>query len=193
MTEADKQVFTSIRFGDIEAFEAIFKEYYPELCRTAARCLVDTDDAEEVVQDFFIKLWEKRDTLAIHTSLPAYLHRAVSNHAINYWKSRKNIPKHTDYSSAEVANLKTLPLDESVLNDDLEKIVTALMKKLPEKSRVILHMSRFEEMKNQEIADELGISIKTVEYRLSTALNFLKNKLQDYLPIILFIALIQLI
>lgn len=186
MTETDKQVLCYIKDGDIDAYGAIFKEYYPELCKRAARYLVDPADAEEVVQDLFIKLWEKRDSIVINTSLPAYLHTAVSNHAINYWKIKKRLPKHPG-GTAEIENLETAALDESIIYEDLEKQLNTLLKKMPEKRRMIFQMSRFENMKNHEIAKELKISIKTVEYNLSRALSFLEKNLKDYLPLILLI------
>lgn len=191
MTEADKQVSISLKEWDLEIFEVIFKKYYSDLCHKAARYVVDSDDAEEVVQDFFIKLWEKKDSIEINTSLPAYLHKAVSNHAINYLKSMKRQPTHVQYSS-EIDNLQVPSKLESEIYDDLEKSLNGLLMQMPKKRRVIFQMSRIEEMKNHEIAKELNMSIKTVEYHMSEAIKFLNKKLKDYLPfLVLMMGLIN--
>lgn len=187
MTEADKLVVLAFQQGDLQVFEAVFKENYPILCRTARRYLVDSADAEEVVQELFIKMWEKRDTLVISTSLPAYLNRAVCNHAINYWKFQKKTVKYQDYVGFEVEEYQTIPADTNLLHNDLDRKITALLKALPEKRRMIFEMSRFEGLKNAQIATQLNINLKTVEYHMSAALDFMRKKLKDYLPVLILI------
>lgn len=185
MTEADKLVVIAFQQGDFKVFETVFKENYSSMVRAARRILIDIEPAEEVIQDLFVKLWEKRDSLVINTSLPAYLHKAITNHAINYYKFQKKTVRFQDYIGFEVDDYQSVAADESMLHNDLDKKVNALMKSLPEKRRMIFEMSRFEGMKNWQIAQQLGVSLKTVEYHMSAALDFMRTKLSDYLPVII--------
>lgn len=191
MTEADKLVVIAFQQGDLKVFETVFKENYPSLCRTARRYLVDNSAAEEVVQDMFLKMWEKRDSLIITSSLPAYLNKAVCNHAINYWKFEKKTLRFQDYVGFETEESQLVSADDMMAHNDLEKKVSILMKALPEKRRMIFEMSRFEGLKNAQIAQQLGISLKTVEYHMAVALDFLRKKLTDYLPFIISILMIN--
>ncbi|HLO90594.1 MAG TPA: RNA polymerase sigma-70 factor [Lentimicrobium sp.] len=185
MTEADKLVVIAFQQGDFKVFETVFKENYSSMVRAARRILIDIEPAEEVIQDLFVKLWEKRDSLVINTSLPAYLHKAVTNHAINYYKFQKKTVRFQDYIGFEVDDYQSVAADEPMLHNDLDKKVNALMKALPERRRMIFEMSRFEGMKNWQIAQQMGVSLKTVEYHMAAALDFLRTKLSDYLPVIL--------
>lgn len=186
MTEADKLVVIAFQQGDFKVFELVFKENYSSMVRAARRILIDVEPSEEVIQDLFVKLWEKRDSLVITTSLPAYLHKAVTNHAINYWKFQKKTLRYQDYIGFEVEEYPTdSATDEPMLHNDLHKKVNTLMKSMPEKRRIIFEMSRFEGLKNWQIAQQLGISLKTVEYHIALSLDFMRKKLTDYLPVIL--------
>lgn len=189
MTEADKLVVIAFQQGDFKVFETVFKDNYSSMVRTARRILIDIEPSEEVIQDLFVKLWEKRDSLIISTSLPAYLHKAVTNHAINYYKFQKKTVRFQDYIGFEIEEFQTVSADEPLLHNDLEKKVNKLMKSLPERRRMIFEMSRFEGMKNWQIAQQLGISLKTVEYHMAAALDFLRTKLTDYLPVIIIFLL----
>jgi len=191
MTEADKLVVIAFQQGDLKVFETVFKENYPSLCRTARRYLIDKSAAEEVVQDMFLKMWEKRDSLVITSSLPAYLNKAVCNHAINYLKYEKKTLRFQDYVGFETEESQLVAADDVMAHNDLEKKVSILMKALPEKRRMIFEMSRFEGLKNAQIAQQLGISLKTVEYHMAAALDFLRKKLADYLPVIISFLMIN--
>lgn len=191
MTEADKLVVIAFQQGDLKVFETVFKENYPSLCRLARRYLVDNSAAEEVVQDMFLKMWEKRDSLIITSSLHAYLNKAVCNHAINYWKFEKKTLRFQDYVGFETEESQLVSGEDIMAHNDLEKKVSILMKALPEKRRMIFEMSRFEGLKNAQIAQKLGISLKTVEYHMAAALDFLRKKLTDYLPFIISFLMIN--
>ncbi len=191
MTEADKLVVIAFQQGDLKVFESIFKENYSSMVRTARRILIDIEPSEEVIQDLFVKLWEKRDSLVINTSLPAYLHKAASNHAINHWKFLKKSVMFQDYIGFDIEDAQSDPADEDILHSDLEKKVNYLMKSMPEKRRKIFEMSRFEGLRNLQIAQQLGISLKTVEYHMAAALDFMRTKLTDYLPFIITILLLS--
>lgn len=192
MTEADKIVVIAFQQGDIKVFETVFKENYSSMVRAARRIMIDIEPAEEVIQDLFVKLWEKRDSLVINTSLPAYLHRAITNHAINYWKFKQKTVKFQDYIGFDIEDNHADIADDPMLHNDLQKKVTVLMKSMPDKRRMIFEMSRFEGLKNWQIAKQMGVSLKTVEYHMAAALDFMRTNLTDYLPFIVgFLILIK--
>lgn len=191
MTEADKLVVIAFQQGDLKVFESVFKDNYSSMVRAARRVLIDVEPSEEVIQDLFVKLWEKRDSLIINTSLPAYLKKAVTNHALNYLKFQQKTVRFQDYIGFEVDGFKSEAADNPMLHNDLEKKVNTLMKAMSEKRRAIFEMSRFEGMKNHQIAQQLGVSLKTVEYHMAAALDFLRGKLSDYLPIIVYLLILS--
>ncbi|WP_268035862.1 RNA polymerase sigma-70 factor [Algoriphagus sp. PAP.12] len=176
--------FSEIQKGDMQAFERVFKEHYDGLCRFANSYLLDVDEAEEVVQGTFIGFWEKRENLQIETSLKAYLYRSVRNSCLNEIKRQKVRQVHAQavlQQEVQVAESS----DHDALKMELEDRIHQAIQTLPEQCRLIFKMSRFEELKYQEIADQLGLSIKTVENQIGKALKVLREQLKDYLPMII--------
>jgi len=176
--------FSEIQKGDMQAFERVFKEHYDGLCRFANSYLLDVDEAEEVVQGTFIGFWEKRENLQIETSLKAYLYRSVRNSCLNEIKRQKVRQVHAQavlQQEVQVAEAS----DHDALKMELEDRIHHAIQTLPEQCRLIFKMSRFEELKYQEIADQLGLSIKTVENQIGKALKVLREQLKDYLPMII--------
>jgi len=167
-----------------QAFEQVFKSHFKELHSYACAILKDDAVAEGVVQNVFLKLWEKADTLQYQQSITGYLYRSVHNLALNHLKHQKVKQAYDVYATQksiqqhETAN-RQLHLKE------LQYHFSEAMNELPEQCRTIFQMSRFREMKYQEIADELAISIKTVEAQMSKALKVLRVKLADFLPILM--------
>lgn len=176
--------FSEIQKGDMKAFERVFKEHYDGLCRFANSYLLDVDEAEEVVQGTFIGFWEKRENLQIETSLKAYLYRSVRNSCLNEIKRQKVRQVHAQAVLQEEVQVAEAS-DHDALKMELEDRIHHAIQKLPEQCRLIFKMSRFEELKYQEIADQLGLSIKTVENQIGKALKVLREQLKDYLPMII--------
>lgn len=176
----------AIREGDEIAFEMIFKEYYQALCRYANSFLNDREEAEEVVQASFLGIWEKRTTLFITTSLKAYLYQAVRNRCLNVIKHEKVKQQHAQHEAVMTANHYDGTSD-AVLSGELEQKIYLAMQALPEQCRLVFKLSRFEELKYQEIADQLNISVKTVENQIGKALKIMREQLREYLPIILLL------
>ncbi|SHO64554.1 RNA polymerase sigma-70 factor [Algoriphagus zhangzhouensis] len=176
--------FSEIQKGDMQAFERVFKEHYDGLCRFANSYLLDVDEAEEVVQGTFIGFWEKRENLQIETSLKAYLYRSVRNSCLNEIKRQKVRQVHAQAVLQEEVQVAEAS-DHDALKMELEDRIHHAIQKLPEQCRLIFKMSRFEELKYQEIADQLGLSIKTVENQIGKALKVLREQLKDYLPMII--------
>ncbi|RZS63972.1 RNA polymerase sigma-70 factor (ECF subfamily) [Pseudobacter ginsenosidimutans] len=168
------------------AFENVFKSHFKSLHSYAYTIVKDDMVAEEMVQNVFCKIWEKKGHLEIETSLTAYLYRAVYNESLNHIKHQKVRLAYQAHASYQMKE-QTDSASKKVLLSDLEQKLRKAMSELPEQCRTIFQMSRFEELKYQEIADRLGISIKTVENQMGKALKLLRSKLIDFLPLLLII------
>lgn len=186
MLASEKDLLEAIREGDQTAFEMIFKEYYQALCRYANSFLNDREEAEEVVQGSFIGIWEKRSALYITTSLKAYLYQAIRNRCLNVIKHEKVKQQHAEHQLVMMPNHDEATTN-TVLSNELEKKIYLAMQALPEQCRLVFKLSRFEELKYQEIADQLNISVKTVENQIGKALKIMREQLREYLPIILLL------
>ncbi|WP_194777680.1 RNA polymerase sigma-70 factor [Pararhodonellum marinum] len=186
MQALDQKLFSAIIQGDVPAFEMLFKTHYSPLCRFATAYLTDPDAAEEIVQATFIRFWEKRESIQIDISLKAYLYRSVRNACLNEIKRQKVRHLHAQSVVAEGEKFSQAS-DHLTMKTELESKIQEALQSLPEQCRLIFKMSRFEELKYQEIADELQISIKTVENQMGKALKLMRLKLKDYLPMILIL------
>ena len=180
----EKQVLETLQLGNESAFEMIFRTYYQPLCRYAYSFLQDKEEAEEVVQASFITVWEKRNNLTIETSLKSYLYRMVRNSCLNVIKHEKVKQQHVAHELA-VSEVSHESVSQKVQAAELEIRITEAMKTLPEQCRLVFQLSRFEELKYQEIADQLQISVKTVENHMGKALKLMREQLKDYLPLFL--------
>lgn len=183
MQESDSQVFLAIQSGQTPAFEMLFKTYYQPLCRYANSYLKDPDGAEEIVQAAFIGFWEKRKTISIETSLKSYLYRAIRNACLNELKHEQVKQKYFANESIK-EEAKSEPADHLAIHEELEDKIRAAIQTLPEQCRLIFTMSRFEELKYQEIADQLNLSVKTVENQMGKALKIMRAQLKEYLPLL---------
>jgi RNA polymerase sigma-70 factor (ECF subfamily) len=167
---------------DDEAFELLFKAHYKELHAYAGVMLRDADTAEEIVQGMFLKFWEKRDLLSVQTSIKAYLYKCVYNDSMNYLKHQKVKTKYHDFA-AYTMNNEHEPASSRVELTELEIKLQEALNELPEACRTIFQMSRFEELKYREIAEQLDLSIKTVENQMGKALKILRLKLADFVTV----------
>lgn len=184
MDLSEKQVLATIQSGNESAFEMIFRSYYQPLCRYAYSFLEDKEEAEEVVQSAFITIWEKRKSLDIQTSLKSYLYRMVRNACLNVIKHEKIKQQHVAHELA-VTEATYESVAQKVYATELELKISEAMKTLPEQCRLVFQLSRFEELKYQEIADQLQISVKTVENHMGKALKIMREQLKEYLPLFL--------
>jgi RNA polymerase sigma-70 factor (family 1) len=179
----EQDVIEAIRAGSERDFESVFRQHYAPLCGYARQLLPDPDDAEEEVQAMFLALWEKRAGLIITISLKSYLFRAVHNRCLNRIKHANVRNEHREYTRYVGEATAESPV-QTLLGDELANRVQTAIQKLPEQCRLAFTMSRFEELKYGEIADQLGISIKTVENQIGKALRILRTELSDYLPVL---------
>lgn len=164
-------------------FEALFRELYSPLFRYACGMLSDDMQREEVVQEVFLKLWQQRDQIAITTNIRAYLYRAVHNQAVNIINRAKVEQKYQQFARHRTPDYETSPAHKLQAGELQQRIVSVLAS-IPEKCRTIFHLSRQEELSYKEIAQRLGLSIKTVENQMGKALKILRTELKDYLPVL---------
>lgn len=176
-------------YHDDLSFEQLFKLHYKALHAYANVILRDQDTAEEIVQGMFLKFWEKRELLNVQTSLKAYLYKCVYHDSLNYLKHQKIKTKYQDFA-AYTMNGQHEPASSKVELTELELKLQEALNQLPEHCRTIFQMSRFEELKYREIAEQLGLSIKTVENQMGKALKILRLKLADFITIfIIFLSI----
>lgn len=169
---------------DDDAFKQLFKMHFKALHAYASIMLHYDSYAEEIVQSMFLKLWEKRKSLDIKISMKAYLYKCIHNDCLNYLSHKKVQLKYQDHS-AFTRNSESGKTSDKLELNELQLRLSKALNELPEQCRTIFQMSRFEELKYREIADQLGISIKTVENQMGKALKILRSKLVDFLPAIL--------
>ena len=156
----DKELIEQIRKGDEKAFKQLFLTYYAPLCEYASQYVSDVD-SEELVQDLMLFLWETRENLFIETSLQSYLFVSTKHRCLNAIKRNQ--------------------FHERIHDQNIRKAI----QELPDTYRETFILSRFGEKTNQQVAEKLGVSVKTVEYRISQSLKILRHKLKDYLPLLI--------
>jgi RNA polymerase sigma-70 factor (ECF subfamily) len=173
-----------IRNGNEAAFEKVFKMYFRNLHAFAYTFTKDDDIAEEIVQNVFFRIWEKKNQLQIDDSLRAYLYRSVHNESLNHIKHLK---VKTSFQLQYSDHMESSNQDAShqMIASELEDKIQKAINELPQQCRTIFQMSRFEQLKYQQIADQLNLSIKTVENQMGKALKVLRIKLVEYLPFLL--------
>jgi len=165
-------------------FEELFKTHFNALNAYAFTILKDAHQAEEIVQQVFCKIWEKREDLSIHTSLKAYLYRSVYHDSLNFLKHKKVMAQYASYTVRQ-GERNAESSSEKVLASELQEKIRDAMNELPEQCRTIFQMSRFEHLKYQEIADVMGLSVKTIENQMGKALRVLRGKLAEYITLLL--------
>jgi RNA polymerase sigma-70 factor, ECF subfamily len=174
----DKNIIAKISAGDLGTFESVFRDYYENLCRYALRILNDSAEAEEVVQDLFYSIWEKRQNISINISLNSYLYKAVHNRCIKYLRHR-NVEEKYRTGYHEALKSPETP-EENTRSEELYRIFEKTLDSLPLKCSAIFRMNRFEGLKYKEIADRLSVSVKTVEANMGRALKMLRKNLKDF-------------
>ena len=177
-SSADNLLVDKIRNGDKSSFEELYKKYYVLLCLFASSRIGSHEDAKELVQDVFYTFWKNREALNITESVKSYLYRAVHNQGVNYLKrkGRERTYMHTLSSEPVTHN------EESQL--ELKVKIHEAIEKLPPKRQQIFMLNRFEGLKYREIAEKLGVSVKTVENQMGSALKHMQQHLSEFMVII---------
>lgn len=185
----DKALFERVKQGDQRALQILFDMYYTPLCRYAHTMLRDEAAAEDVVQQLFTRLWVKRDEIEVDGALKAYLYSAVRNASYNVFKHQKVRQAHNEHVAAAAANKSSLA-SEALEATELQQRINAAIESLPPQCRIIFAKSRYESLSYKEIADEMDLSVKTVENQMGKALRLMREALQDYLHILIAIGLL---
>jgi RNA polymerase sigma-70 factor (ECF subfamily) len=173
-------------------FETLFKDNHQRLCSVAYNLVRDRDVAKDIVQDVFYKVWKNRDKIDATEKIEGYLMRATSRTALNYLRNNWRTVK-IDREPLLVRTLKAAPTSEEIDFTELEIRVRQAIDKLPPKCKTIYLLSRHEGLKYPQIADSLGLSLKTVENQMSIALEKLRNSLKPFItPELIFILVILL-
>lgn len=174
----EKVLFEKIKKSDVKAFETLFHFYYGYLCLYAQKIIKNEAASEEIVQDFFVKLWEKREQLTIETSVKNYIFRSVKNLCLNFIQHNKTKENYVRLIISESEN--STSFEENFPEIDLVGKIEESIQMLPEKRREIFRLSREEGLKYREIAKKLNISVKTVETQMSLAIKSLRDNLSKY-------------
>lgn len=193
MTKPEVQLVKKIKNGDEVAFKVLYNQYFPRLFYFIREFIHADDISENIVQDTFATLWEKRGILEEDMNISSYLYSVARNNCL--YRLRDQRYKQKLFTSGLIApnelnqNLKALDaIDTSVLVfNEIEQIIDKTLDDLPPQCRKVFTLSRFEGLKNREIAEELNITIKAVEGHMTRSLKLFKTALKDYLPLVTYI------
>lgn len=179
LKQPDSELLNLLRQDGARAIELLFRKYYAFICKVVLRVAGDENLAEDLAQDVFFELWKKRESLQINTSIKAYLRKAAINKTLNYFRGQKI--KWVDEEYLPLLESKNPSVFQKMEADQLQKEIDEAINNLPPRCRLVFCLSRFEGMSYQAIADDLGISVKTVENHISKALKHLKVSLDVFL------------
>jgi RNA polymerase sigma-70 factor (ECF subfamily) len=174
--------------GDESVFNLIFHRYYALLCAVAFQYIPDRQICESLSEDVLFTLWDKREDILPLSSIKAYLMKCVHNKAIDYLRSQEN-KIYEDIDDPVHCFIPEDELFEKFVATELEKRVNEEIESLPENSRKVFCLSRFENKSYGEIAEILGISVNTVKYHIKSSLNTLRQNLSDYMSVIILLLL----
>lgn len=169
---------------DEASFEEMYNEHFRGMYSYAFTILKDAAEAEEMVQSVFVKLWERKGNLQIESSLKSYLYRMVHNDCMNLLKHETVKTKFVKEKMYAMQN-ENESAGKKMQAAELEEKLSTALRELPEQCRTIFQLSRFEDLKYREIAQQLGIAEKTVENQMGKALKLLRLKLVDFLTLII--------
>ncbi|MDR1936986.1 MAG: RNA polymerase sigma-70 factor, partial [Tannerellaceae bacterium] len=169
---------------DSHAFRLLFERFYAPLCLYAKRYIDDRPTREDIVQDVFSTVWEKRKYILPNTSARNYLISCVKNNSLNYLRKEGYLQEYQDRVKADIP-LYTEDRDELYNLQELQDLLARTLEKLPEAYRLAFWLSRFEDKSTAEIAEMMNVSVRTVERYRQRATEILRNELKDYLPFLL--------
>jgi len=181
----EKIIIEKYKEGDRSAFSTIFSVYYTDLVMFAITILNNADSSQEIVQDMFVKLWEDREKIVINTSLKSFLLKSVQNKCLDLLRHQK-IKERYSSEFNHTALIHDYDTEGYVLRSELEFNIEKILNELPAEIAESFRLNRYEGLKYHEIAERLRVSQRTVEVRISKALQVLRERLKDYFIIALF-------
>lgn len=180
MEKNEQFVNQELRKNSSEAYRSIFRKYYRDMLCYSLSFAISMDDAKDLVQSAFIKLWENRSTILDDKPIKSYLTAIVKNNCLDFIRHSKVIQEYEEEVKSTPLDFKNVTYDQ-LTDKELEGKVAEAIFSLPERCRQIFVLNRFVGLKNIEIARKLEISPKTVENQMTIALDKLKSKLIHYL------------
>jgi RNA polymerase sigma-70 factor (ECF subfamily) len=173
--------FQAFRKGDKRAFKTIFDTFYKGLFLFAQKYVSDTDVAEDLVQEIFVKLWEKRETIEDGSTIKAFLYVSVRNKAMNHFRHQKIVQEH----QKEMIELKSQEsfFKNQLIEEETYRLLIDSIEQLPEQTRKVCVLS-MNGVKNAQIAEELDLSTSTVKYHKKQAISILQERLKEHLYLI---------
>ncbi len=179
-TTSDLVLFEQLKQHDAEAFRVLFRRYYRPLCGYVALMITNRAASEEIVQDVFADLWEKRERITVAISVKAYLYTSAKNRTLNFNKQKANRARvHPDELPDPACSLPTP--EEQLSADELHRQFERAVVKLPEQARKVFILKRTEQLRQKEIAAALQISENMVEKHMTNALRHLRQSLAGFL------------
>ncbi len=181
---------------NIAIFNKLFNDYYRQFVCFAIGYVKDEAKAQDFVSDAFASYWEKKETLSEDTNAPAYILTIVRNNCLNYLKHNKikqrATQKLTDHAQW-VLNTKIYTLEackpDNIFSDEINQIIENTINNLPKRTAQIFRMSRFENLSHREIAKQLSLSTKSVEYHITKTLTDLRLNLKDFLTVVVLLCI----
>jgi len=177
---SDSELLERLRAGDSDAFDTIFRTWYPALVRQAERMLRDRAVAEEIAQDVMLELWRRRDRLEAEGSPQAYLFQSTRNRALNHIRHLRVEQLAAPHLASD--STSSMSAGHGVVQDEIEVALRSAIADLPPRCRQVFELSRGRGLKYAEIAETLGISVKAVEAQMGRALKSLRERLAPWLP-----------
>jgi len=185
----DEKLMQKITAGDMSAFDVLYARYSRRIYKFAFSILKSQEDAESIVQDVYLSLWEKRSEIEKGASVRYYIFTIAYNASVSVLRKKARESRYVDYLKY-IQNIEHSSADMEIEYKELNDKLNDVIDKLPDRQREIYKLHRFEGLKYQEIADKLNISVNTVENHMSRALRTIRGKIGNYsLAVILFCSL----
>ena len=188
--KTNRELLLLLKEGNMVAFDAIYKQYCKRLYGFVIRYVKQEADAEEIVQEVFIKIWENRDKIDVYSSFESYLFTISYNSAISLLRKRVQEKKYLEHLTSLQEIESGFELTDEIHFNELNDTIKYLLNKLTPRQKEIFQLSREEGLTHEEIAKKLGISVSTVKNHIVSVLRFLKSNIDSRMAInVLFISL----
>lgn len=177
--KSDEILSVELKANSRVAFQEIFRRHYSAACQTIRRFIREPSTAEDLAQDVFVRFWERRHQIEVKTSIGAYIRRMAINEALTFLRKQKKFQQDNieDFSLANKDSSTVQVMEGEELRLKIKKAIDSL----PPKCRTVFMLSRHEEMSYKQIAEQLDISVKTVENQIGKALKVMREQLKDHL------------
>jgi RNA polymerase sigma-70 factor, ECF subfamily len=176
---SENESIDNFRNGNVREFEVLFENYYSKLCDFVIGFVRSSDVAEDIVQDLFLKVWERRYGWYPNGSIRSYLFKCARNAAIDYLRNQKLKRTYMCEISIDIADNSSPRPDNQLEIKDINNRLQQLVNEMSERQRTIFVLNRIYKLTYREIADIHGISIKTVETHMARALKIIREKLLE--------------